>query len=176
MGTIKRVSPSIHFWNSTWPSSHSPVPLHRRSNKVLHSIDCMKSIHRTGREVDFIREVQMLSQCAHPNIIGLVRVVEAQRRPWFPKPQRQHPTPMPRPLVPLQATFSLLETAKQESRGRGVANLIQNCVKLFNSAKAPQGGPNPQVVLSSQILSSKGHWFRNRSIFVMVIFRRESIG
>ena len=45
--------------------------------KVLDSIYCMKSIHRTGREADFIREVQMLSQCAHPNIIGLASIVEA---------------------------------------------------------------------------------------------------
>lgn len=38
--------------------------------------------------------------------------------------------------------------ANQESRGYGVANLIQNCVKLFNSAESSPGASNSQVVFN----------------------------
>ena len=36
------------------------------------SIYCMKTIHRTGHETDFVREVSTLQRCSHPNIVRLV--------------------------------------------------------------------------------------------------------
>src|SRR5579871_5974031 len=40
-----------------------------------NQIFCMKTVHRTGNELDFIREVSVLQRCSHPNIITLVGVV-----------------------------------------------------------------------------------------------------
>ncbi len=36
------------------------------------SIYCMKTVHRMGRETDFVREVSTLQHCSHPNIVRLV--------------------------------------------------------------------------------------------------------
>ena len=40
-----------------------------------NQIFCMKTVHRTGNELDFIREVSVLQRCSHPNIITLVGIV-----------------------------------------------------------------------------------------------------
>ena len=53
------------------------ISMHIFKVRVRDSIYCMKSIHRTGRETDFARELETLSQCSHPNIIALVGLVEA---------------------------------------------------------------------------------------------------
>ena len=40
--------------------------------KLHSSIYCLKTVHRTGYEGNFIREVTTLQKCRHPNIIRLV--------------------------------------------------------------------------------------------------------
>ena len=46
--------------------------------KVHDSIYCMKTVYRTGREADFVREISTLLQCCHPNIIKLIGIVQAE--------------------------------------------------------------------------------------------------
>jgi len=46
--------------------------------KVHDSIYCMKTLYRTGREADFIREISTLRKCCHPNIIKLIGIVQAK--------------------------------------------------------------------------------------------------
>lgn len=43
--------------------------------KLGTNIYCMKTIHRTGNEDNFIREVSILQHCSHPYIIPLVGLV-----------------------------------------------------------------------------------------------------
>ena len=40
--------------------------------KHRNSFYCLKTIHRTGHERNFIREVTILQECSHPNIICLI--------------------------------------------------------------------------------------------------------
>jgi serine/threonine protein kinase len=40
----------------------------------------MKTVHRTGRETDFVREVSILQHCSHPNIVRLVGLVEVDKK------------------------------------------------------------------------------------------------
>jgi serine/threonine protein kinase len=43
--------------------------------EIDRDIFCMKTIHRSGNERDFIREISILQHCSHPNIIKLVGLV-----------------------------------------------------------------------------------------------------
>jgi serine/threonine protein kinase len=54
------------------------IKMHIFRVRLHDNIYCMKTVHRTGRETDFIREVMTLQQCSHPNILRLVRLVEAE--------------------------------------------------------------------------------------------------
>ena len=45
--------------------------------RLRSSIYCMKTVHRTGHEANFIREVSILRECSHSNIIHLVGLVRA---------------------------------------------------------------------------------------------------
>jgi tRNA A-37 threonylcarbamoyl transferase component Bud32 len=40
--------------------------------RLHNSVYCLKTVHRTGYEGNFIREVTVLQKCSHPNIIRLV--------------------------------------------------------------------------------------------------------
>ena len=51
--------------------------MHIYKVKVGDSIYCLKTVHRSGNEADFVREVSILQQCSHPNIIRLVDLVKA---------------------------------------------------------------------------------------------------
>lgn len=46
--------------------------------QVRFAVYCMKTVHRTLSETDFIREVSILKQCSHPNIIQLFGLVERE--------------------------------------------------------------------------------------------------
>ena len=48
-----------------------------RYSKVIvnDEILCMKTVHRTGLEANFVREITILQQCSHPFIIRLVGLV-----------------------------------------------------------------------------------------------------
>jgi tRNA A-37 threonylcarbamoyl transferase component Bud32 len=45
--------------------------------KIQGSVYCLKTVHRTGNEQNFTREVSILRLCSHPNIIRLCGIVPA---------------------------------------------------------------------------------------------------
>src|SRR5437667_7981059 len=44
--------------------------------KLNNSIYCLKTVDCTGHTADFVREVAVLRQCSHPNVIKFVGLVE----------------------------------------------------------------------------------------------------
>lgn len=52
------------------------IEMHIYKVKLRDSTYCLKTVHRTGNETDFVREVSILRQCSHPNIIRLVGLVK----------------------------------------------------------------------------------------------------
>jgi tRNA A-37 threonylcarbamoyl transferase component Bud32 len=53
------------------------IQMHIYKVKVGDSIYCLKTVHRSGNEADFVREVSILQKCSHPHIIRLVGLVKA---------------------------------------------------------------------------------------------------
>ena len=70
--------PDVTTYTSSDVEQLEEINMHIFRVKVHDSIYCMKTIHRTGREADFVREVSTLQRCCHTNIIRLVGLVEAE--------------------------------------------------------------------------------------------------
>ena len=48
--------------------------------KLYDSIYCMKTVHRTGKDANFVREVTVLQQSSHTNIISFIGLVSNVNR------------------------------------------------------------------------------------------------
>jgi tRNA A-37 threonylcarbamoyl transferase component Bud32 len=82
--------PSTEPMHNSFPgiTTYTPLQIKRLDEIEMHifkialdsNIYCMKTVHRTGREADFVREVSILQHCSHPNIIRLIGLVEADNQ------------------------------------------------------------------------------------------------
>lgn len=69
---IDNAFPSVTAYSSSEIKKLEELEMNIFKIELKGLIYCMKTVHRTGRESDFIHEVSTLQQCSHPNIVRLV--------------------------------------------------------------------------------------------------------
>lgn len=78
---IDNIFPGLPTYSSSEIEVLDEIQMHIYKVNIGDSIYCLKTVHRSGNEADFVREVSILQKCSHPNIIRLVGLVNAADPP-----------------------------------------------------------------------------------------------
>lgn len=74
--SIQNTFLDVATYSSSDIELRNELEMHIFKVKLNNSIYCLKTVDRIGHDSEFVREVSVLRQCSHPNIIRLVGLVE----------------------------------------------------------------------------------------------------
>lgn len=76
MKMIDNIFSGVMTYESSEIELLDKIEMHIYKVKLCNSIYCLKTVHRTGNETDFVREMCVLRHYSHPNIIRLIDLMK----------------------------------------------------------------------------------------------------